>query len=685
VLPETFVSGGRKISPYSQSFELTPAILEQFRTESNENIAQAESAIGKLSKTEEAAQSIHELFRSIHTIKGSADYLGFGKLKELSHAFESVLDHFRKIGIKKITSQQQDVFLSVLDVISDLVTSAPNESDTVEGLCNKWISALEKLHVPGVEADKQGKSLNIFKDTLKQQFLVLTRAKDKVLDTGKIDPATRGMVSRAIQCITHASQYLGEEGLAQQSCEFKSWVLSPTESKEPAEFTSKIDRYLASAQASMDEADAPQSKEAGYNAPCLSVSTEIAGPNEFASLSRFAESKTVRVDQHALDEFMNLVGELVVARNTFTHIQTQFLGTEDERLHALKDFRESSARLTQITAILQRKVMEMRMIPVRTLFERYPKIARDIARKQAKSVDIFFEGDETEIDKAIADQIAEPLIHLVRNAVDHGIESQAERRRAGKSEVGALTLKASQQGNFMVIEVADDGAGIKIDAIKERIQQKGLLTPEELQCASDMELLNHIFTPGFTTAASVTDISGRGVGLDVVKTNLKKVKGSVTLTTEVGRGTCFRLEVPLTMTIMKALLVKSGSAIYALELQDVTETMKIRRDELKSIYQRNAITVRGEVIMVRWLSEILGHSDISNLAADVRLPILILRGNGKKFGIIVDSVFKQEEIVVKPLPDSYLDSPGLSGVSILGDGKAILILDSNQLGCEVES
>ena len=668
----------------SSSFELTQEILDQFKMESRENLGNAEAALHLIEKSNEAGEAIHELFRSIHTIKGSSDYLGFIKLKELSHSFENILDQLRKIKSSAVTSEQLDVFFNVLDVMSDLVTTAPQVGDQIDHSCKKWIEELERFEVDETETMRvpknvsdavvqnsnhgNNKTIEIFRDTVEQQLNALLRAQVKLKSDQSIDPVARGMVSRALQCVVHASQFIGEEDLSNLSSHFKDWVLSPLESKDVQEFIIKIDHYIDQAKENLrtifDRTEKVQEQK--------SVVSSI----ESYSLK---ESKTVRVDQSALDGFMNLVGELIVARNTFSHIQSKLLGTEDDRLIALKEFRESANRLTHITGVLQRNVMEMRMVPIKTLFLRYPRIVRDVCRKNGKSAEVVFEGEDTEVDKGIADQISESLIHLVRNAVDHGIESAEERKKLGKSEVGKLILKASHQGNFMVIEVTDDGAGLPVDKIRSKIVEKGILSSEEVEKISRSEILDYIFSPGFSTAAAVTDISGRGVGLDVVKTNLKKVKGSVTVSTEVNQGTCFRLEVPLTMTIMRALLVKANQSIYAFSLHDVTETVKMRRDELQSICQKSAMTLRGEVIRVDWLSDLLGESLQRDLLSDFMLSILILEGSGKKFGVIIDSVFKQEEIVVKPLPDSYVGLPGLSGASILGDGRAILILDSSQL------
>lgn len=680
-------------------FELTPEIFEQFKTESRENIKHAEAALLLLEKSTEASEAIHELFRSIHTIKGSADYLGLKDLKELSHAFENVLDRLRKLNSTSISAEQSDVFFDVLDVLANLIASAPETSEQYSWHSKQLIEQLTRINLPksslngeeikvidspNDQVTNDDKSIKIFRDTIGQQCDVLIRAKIKLQTEGQkggpIDPGVRGMVSRALQCIKNASQYQGEEELDIISSELQNWVLSPIESKDSQEFILKVENYLPKVQEVSGKISKRREKLIeGLVLIGNKETSEHLPISNTMELNKLMESKTVRVDQDVLDGFMNLVGELIVARNVFSHIQTKLLGTEEDRMIALKEFRESSNRLTHITGELQRNVMEMRMLPIKTLFQRYTRIVRDVCRKTGKVVEVIFEGEDTEIDKGIADQISEPLIHVVRNAVDHGIESAEERKKAGKSESGTLIMKASHQGNFIVIEVTDDGGGINIERIKSKIIEKGLLTLDQVSRTSKSELLDYIFTPGFSTAVAITDISGRGVGLDVVKTNLKKIKGSVSVSSEMNQGTCFRLEVPLTMAIMRALLVKSGQSIYAISLQDVNETVKIRYDELKSIRQKMAISLRGDVVMVDWLGQLLGHSDRPNILPELQLSVLILQVNGNKFGLIVDSVFRQEEIVVKPLPESYAVVPGLAGASILGDGKAILILDSNQL------
>jgi two-component system chemotaxis sensor kinase CheA len=670
-----------------ENHELTSELLDQFVTESKESIENAETALLSIEKSGGSGEEIHEVFRSVHTIKGSAAYLGLQDLKELTHEFESVLDGIRKSEQKNISNAISELFFEVLDAIKDLVenartkqsSSTESHKNLIEQLVRLSPEASRKVvensliapNMPGKSAAID-KSLKIFMDNLAQQNDALLRARAKLQPGHPIDPTVRGIVSRALQGVKNASQFVGEQELEVLSQELKNWVLSVEQSSDASEFAKRIDLYLDQLKQFFNGTH--QRKEA-ISPP---IQTENLIKN-IPPLGKTAETKTVRVNQDVLDGVMNLVGELIVARNGFSHIQNQLANVDGDPVLALKEFREASNRLTHITSELQRNVMKMRMIPVKTLFQRYPRIVRDVCSKIGKSVEVVFEGEDTEIDKGIADQISEPLMHIVRNAVDHGIESPEDRKKSGKSKTGTLIMRASHQGSFVVIEIIDDGAGIDVEKVKAKAIENGVLTPLQAETMTKAELCELIFAPGFSTASEVTDISGRGVGLDVAKTNLKKIKGSVSISTESNQGTCFKLELPLTMAIMRTLLVKSNQSIYAVSLQDVTETVKISQVDLKSIRTKKAITLRGEVIMVESLGKIMGQLHSDEYSENSRLQILIMQVGGKRFGLIVDSVYKQEEIVIKPLPESYSAVPGLAGASILGDGKAILILDSNQL------
>ena len=377
-----------------------------------------------------------------------------------------------------------------------------------------------------------------------------------------------------------------------------------------------------------------------------------------------------------LDVFMDLVGELIVTRNTFHHIAKELEGSPSNRANTLKGLHEASQTLDRISGGLQRKVMEMRMVPVRDLFKRFPRLVRDITRKNGKRVNLVLQGEETEIDKGVAEDLVDPLVHIVRNSLDHGIEKPSVRQASKKAETGTLLLKAGQEGNAVFIEVVDDGGGINPERVLSKAIEKGLISPEKAKTLSPEEINNFIFLPGFSTAKEVTDISGRGVGMDVVQTNLRKLKGNVRLTSEIGKGTKVRLEVPLTLAILDVLLVGVANNTYAIPLHAVREVVEGGVRRLQSLVGRKAITLRGEVVPVEMLSDLLkrsGRDPGKGERAD--FAILVMQAGNQRCGIGVDALYKRQEIVIKPLADYLSALPGMAGATILGDGRPVLIID----------
>src|ERR1017187_4117078 len=384
----------------------------------------------------------------------------------------------------------------------------------------------------------------------------------------------------------------------------------------------------------------------------------------------------MRIDQSMLDVFMDLVGELIVTRNTFHHIAEELDDSQSNRANTLKELDEASSALDRISGGLQRKVMDMRMVPVRDLFQRFPRLVRDITRKNGKRVNLVLEGEDTEIDKGVAEDLVDPLVHIVRNSLDHGIEKPSARQASKKVETGTLLLKAGQEGNAVYIEVIDGGGGIDPERVLSKAIEKGLVSSEKAKTLSPEEINNFIFLPGFSTAKEVTDISGRGVGMDVVQTNLRKLKGTVRLTSEIGKGTRVRLEVPLTLAILDVLLVGVESTTYAIPLQAVTEVVEGGVRRLQSVVGRKAITLRGEVVPVEMLSNLLNLHGRDHVPQELaNFSILVMQVGKHRYGIGVDALYKRQEIVIKPLADYLSGLSGIAGATILGDGRPVLILD----------
>jgi two-component system chemotaxis sensor kinase CheA len=390
-------------------------------------------------------------------------------------------------------------------------------------------------------------------------------------------------------------------------------------------------------------------------------------------------ASTIRVDHQKLDHLMNLIGELIINRNRYA-LLARALEEGQEEVHVVaQQLTETTYAMARISDDLQDTIMNVRMVPVQTVFSRFPRLVRDLSRKSGKQIELITEGEETELDKSVVEEIGDPLVHLVRNAVDHGLESEEDRVAAGKSPTGHVWLRAYHKGNSVAIEVEDDGRGIDPEKMRNVAVKKGVLTVEEAANLDDREAIDLIFHPGFSSADKVTDISGRGVGMDVVKTNIKNLKGSVHTQSEVGKGTKLTLTLPLTLAIIDALMVEVAGDIFAIPLDAVSETTKIKAEKLSDVNSRKAVTLRGEVLGIVELSELLDLP--TNTESRTILPIVIVHDNDRRVGLVVDRLLERQEIVIKPLGQylSDFDLDGISGATIMGDGSVVLILDPHEI------
>ncbi len=388
-------------------------------------------------------------------------------------------------------------------------------------------------------------------------------------------------------------------------------------------------------------------------------------------------STTIRVDHEKLDHLMNLIGELIINRNRFSMLGKKLEAEQNTDLTAIaQDLIETTDSMARISDDLQDTIMNVRMVPVSTVFSRFPRLVRDLSRKSGKDVELLMEGEETELDKSVVEVIGDPLVHLIRNSMDHGIESDEERAKLGKGK-GRVWLRAYHKGNSVAIEVEDDGKGIDPEKMREVAIRKGVITPEEAKALDDHEARELIFAPGFSSAEQVTDISGRGVGMDVVRTNIKSLKGSVNIASEVGKGSTFTLTLPLTLAIIDALMVKVAGQTFAIPLDAVSETTKIRSDILSEVNGRKAVTLRDEVLGIVPLSELLGFP--GNDKEEEILSVVVVHDNQRRLGLAVDMLLERQEIVIKPLGEYLGDRKGLSGATIMGDGGVILILDPHEI------
>ncbi len=390
-------------------------------------------------------------------------------------------------------------------------------------------------------------------------------------------------------------------------------------------------------------------------------------------------SSTIRVDHERLDHLMNLIGELIINRNRYTLIARSLedSGHDVDISQVAQSLSETTYAMARISDDLQDTIMKVRMVPVSSVFSRFPRLVRDLSRKSGKEVDLVMEGEETELDKSVVEVIGDPLVHLIRNSVDHGIEPEEERVAAGKPPHGKVTLRAFHKGNSVAIEIEDDCKGIDTAKMREVAVHKGLMSAEEAAQLDDREAIELIFAPGFSSAEKITDISGRGVGMDVVRTNIKNLKGSVSTHSEVGKGTRFTLSLPLTLAIIDALMVNVSGQMYAIPLDAVSETTKIEAVRLTDVKGRKAVTLRGEVLGVVELAEMLGLPRTDPLPEV--LAVVVIHDNDRRLGLVVDRLLERQEIVIKPLGAYLGDLKGISGATIMGDGSVILILDPHEV------
>ncbi len=385
---------------------------------------------------------------------------------------------------------------------------------------------------------------------------------------------------------------------------------------------------------------------------------------------------TIRVDVQRLDHLMNLVGELVLGRNRLSQI-VSIDKDEDGREDFSHHLNDTAAQIDFITTELQTAVMKTRMVQIGRVFNRFPRLVRDIAREFSKDIRLVISGEETELDKSIIEEISDPLVHLIRNAADHGVESADVRENAGKPRQGTIHLTAGHEGNHVIIEVQDDGAGIDPERLKQKAMEKGIITPEEAHEMKTEDTYSLIFLPGFSTAQKVSSVSGRGVGMDVVKTNITKLNGIIAVESEVGKGTRFTLKLPLTLAIIQGLLVGVGNETFAIPLSSVLEVVHTQRSEVSTVNGREVIRLRETVLPLVDISEIL---DVPGRDAEVKAFYTVVVGvANRKFGIVVDRLIGQKEIVIKPLGAYLKNIPGIAGSTILGDGRVIMIIDAGEL------
>ena len=690
----------------------TSQYLDLFIDETKEHLQSLNEHILVLEKEPENEDTINEIFRAAHTLKGMAGTMGFTRMQRLTHDLENVFSEIRS-GNMKVNPKLIDILFRGLDALEsylDVISSEGNEgTEDNEDIINDLNSVLEEQKGGGVPADSAQKPAESMKEEPKKEETV-TAAKAKYNTIPVTDYEVDAMKTAKAEgknifgitvylsdsCILKAARAFlvfksveskGEliksvpttEQIEDEEFELDfSWILATTDSKEniknmilnvsevaevyiedyvipEAETESKEETKKETAKAETDAADKPKQEKKDDGDKHKKGKAKVG-------------SRSVRVDIDKLDELMNLVSELIIAKNGLVSAS----GAE-----STQNFHEQIEYLERVTTNLHESVMKVRMVPIESVVNRFPRMIRDLNRKLNKKMELYMTGEETELDRTVIDEIGDPLMHLLRNSADHGLESNEERVRLGKPEVGSIFLDAYQDGNNVIIDVRDDGAGINIEKVRKKALEKGTITEKQAESMTDKDFVDLLFKPSFSTADKITDVSGRGVGLDVVKTKIEALGGSIIAKTVAGEGSTFTIQLPLTLAIIQALMVQVGEEKYAIPLGNINGIEDIPKNEISFVQSKEVINLRGTVIPILRLHEILDIEESGEEAES--LIVVVIKKGEQQVGLVIDDLLGQQETVIKSLGKHITYNKLFSGATILGDGEVALILDTNTL------
>ncbi len=606
-------------------------IREDFLVEAFEMLDKMDQDLVELENNPEDLELLNSIFRVAHTVKGSSSFLNFDVLTELTHHMEDVLNKARKDELK-ITPEIMDVILESVDMMKGLLESIRDTGSDECGIDIKDICAR-------FDAISNGEELK--SEDVKQESE--TEQKEEKIVEDDVDPST--LSEEEVEA--EIARLLAEKQKEKEAKKAKKRGESALSSKE----TDLLKQKAENKQELVKEKKKQSKKD----------SKNISTPEQ-----------TIRVEVSRLDNLMNLIGELVLGKNRLLKIYDDV----EERYEGekfLEELNQVVSSVSLVTTDLQIAVMKTRMLPVAKVFNKFPRLVRDLSRELGKDIELIMSGEETELDKSIIEEIGDPLVHMIRNSCDHGIEDKEARKKAGKDIKGKVYLKAYNEGNQIVIEIKDDGAGMDPDFLKMKALDKGIVSEKDIENMSDKEAYGLIFKPGFSTAAKVTGVSGRGVGMDVVKTNIEKLNGIIDIESTLGEGTTFKLKIPLTLAIMQALLVQAQEEYFAIPLSSVLETVRINMDEIYTIDGKNVLKLRNEILPLARLSDMFDVEKVLDMNEQVYVVVIGVAES--KLGIIVDGLVGQEEVVIKSMGDYLQGIKGIAGATIRGDGGVTLIAD----------
>lgn len=640
-------------------------ILEDFLIEAFEMVEQLDQDLVELENNPDDLDLLNRIFRVAHTIKGSGSFLNFSVLTHLTHHMEDVLNKARH-GELAITPDIMDVVLESIDFMKKLLNAIRDTgTDANTGLDGDIAGVVERLDAISKGETPQAASAPAEAPAAEP---AAAAAPEPAADEPEPDYANMSPeeVEKEIERLLNKRQ---EEDKKKREEKRAKGELDDVQA--PAE----VGEAAAPAAPKPAAAPAAAPKPAAAAAPKPAPAKPAAKPRSGGEESKApatAMEQTIRVDVKRLDSLMNLIGELVLGKNRLIKIYNDV----EERYEGekfLEELNQVVASVSMVTTDIQLAVMKTRMLPIGRVFNKFPRMVRDLSRDLGKEIDLVISGEETELDKSIVEEIGDPLVHLIRNACDHGVESKEDRAAAGKPEKGTVELKAYNEGNHIVVEIKDDGKGMDPDVLRSKAVEKGLISEREADSMTDKEAYGLIFRAGFSTAKVVTNVSGRGVGMDVVKTNIEKLNGIIDVESVHGEGTTLKLKIPLTLAIIQSLLVGVQEEFYAIPLASVIETVRISQDEIYTVENKSVLRLRNEVLPLVRLADIFGVDSVFDDSEQAYVVVIGLAEN--KIGIIVDFLIGQEEVVIKSLGSYLKGTEGIAGATIRGDGRVTLIVD----------
>jgi len=706
--------------------DISEDMVSQYNEEGREHLQNIESNLLKLEENPDDEESINEIFRSLHSLKGNSglilslikedtyEYHVLYNLKETSHKGESLLQKIRD-GKFRISAEIITILFKTLDYINLLFDRFKNRfkrkdfesnENIIKLLLKEDFSDIKQEEI--ANTNKSSENISEYNAEMEgfSQFLEVSKKIIKEWEENKeFKDSDLDILKRVINLLKISSDQFNDNNLNDNIIKLEETIdllskkrldlkdglvieifkdkikyiedFKKDKFEREKEETNKINKIgeILLEEGKIEKKDLEEALKIQKKQQIKSMSEKSTDDRQLHNLN----IETIRVRMDKLDKLMNDIGELAISKNSFYHIYNKLIQANVNEI--AKEFKEKMImKIGRLAEELQNTIVQVRMIPVKTVFQKFPRMVRDLSLKNNKKIKLVMEGENTELDKTVIEKLNDPLVHIIRNSCDHGIETPEERIKNNKQETGTIILKAEKKGNNVIIMIIDDGRGIDAEKVKKKAIEKNLIDEKEIEKMSDKEIVNLIFMPGFSTAEKVTDVSGRGVGMDVVKTNISKLKGSIEIETEKNIGTTIIIKLPLTLAITKGLSFKLGEENYIVPLESVEEIIKIKKDDIKFFKNRKIINIRNEIIEILDLKNTYNIKDNSeNYLNDDEFNVIILKDIGIKFGLIVDKLEDELDMVVKPLPNYLSDLPGIGGSTILGNGSIAIVLDTHEL------